>query len=251
MRKLLLLALLTLPAFSADWDGYRVRRLITVNSGQITGTLTNWTAFYSSMWTDLPTSTNTPVACSCAAAISVPPDFIITDTTGTKVAGWEFERYNAGNGEFALHFFAASIANGSQFYAAYGKLSVTTIQTTPSSAWASSYKAVYHQGSPTTISTADSTVGANNLTNTGSMPAARGIAWGGGSGNGSSTYMRIASAPVSAYPLTISVWMNTNSGGGVVTGTHNSASAQYNGFHIFYGTGQVTVAQVTVTCPVP
>jgi len=113
-------------------------------------------------------------------------------------------------------------------YACYGKSSVTTDQSHPSSTWDANYVGVYHLSNGTTLSGNDSTANANNSSIGTNASFSSGEIGGGAYFNGSGTgiYNNSTTIPASS-PITVSFWAY------VTTGELGS----YSAFNI--GTGYV------------
>src|SRR5262249_38894098 len=133
----------------APWpNGYSYEATFTVATGQVPTTQTNFPALISGTFADFKTGANGGrVSNLCTqnvgnSSLSVPCDLIFTsDAAGTTLLSWEFESYNASTGAVNIWFNVPSISNGTVVYAWYGKSSVTTLQTTPTSSWSNNWLA--------------------------------------------------------------------------------------------------------------
>ena len=171
-------------------------------------------------------------------------DIIFTsDSAGTSPLSWEVETYNAATGQIIAWVKVANVSHTADtvFYMNYGNATYTTFQGgAAGSAWNSSYKAVYHLGDGTTLSLADSTTTGNTLTNSGSVAAATGKIWGGGSFSGSNYLAKSAPVvPVGGAARTITLWFKMTSNNGMEIfgmGDNSGAGARvgmyYDGSHL-------------------
>jgi hypothetical protein len=132
-------------------NGYGYRATFTVAANQVPSAQTNFPALISGTFADFAASGNGGrIFNTCTQTVgnnstSVPCDLIFTsDAAGIMPLSWEFETYNAATGAANIWVNVPSIGNGTVIYAWYGQPSVTTLQTTPTAAWSSSFEAVYH-----------------------------------------------------------------------------------------------------------
>jgi hypothetical protein len=167
---------------SSPWpNGYNYQATFTVAAGQAPAAQANFPALISGTFADFGVAASGgKISNTCAQnlgnnSIPVPCDLIFTsDAAGTALLSWEFETYAAATGAVNVWVNAPSLGNGTVIYAWYGKPSVTTLQTTPTAAWNSSFLAVYHlkenpAGAAPQMN--DSTANANHATLNGSVQA--------------------------------------------------------------------------------
>src|SRR5690349_15450821 len=127
------LGLAALP-LAAQWgNGYTYKATYTINSGQITGTQSNFTVVVAGTVGDFKTTANGGrIQHTCTQglyALTVPADLIFTsDSGGATVLGWQFDTYDATTGAYSAHVLMPSAAVGTVLYAWYGKSSVSTCQ---------------------------------------------------------------------------------------------------------------------------
>jgi hypothetical protein len=141
---------------SGNWynSAWAHRKLITVSSGQVTGTQTKFPMLVS--------LTNDGQLIASARIDG--PDILFTDSNGTTLLPFEMESYS--NGTLAAWVQVASLTTGSQIYMYYGNTgNATSLQNKPG-VWDSYYKGVWHLSETLTANgqtVADST-GQNNAT---------------------------------------------------------------------------------------
>jgi hypothetical protein len=158
MKRLLSLLLLASPLFGG-WNYYRS---VTVNSGQITGTLTNWPAPYFGTYAYLATVANGGLVQNSNGY-----DIAFFADSGLMMAlPCEQENYIASSGSVDYFVDVSSIAVGTTIYIAYGNSSVSTPQCTGSGVWDANSSLVAHFPNGSVLSVADST-GNNTITNAG------------------------------------------------------------------------------------
>lgn len=207
---------------------------LTVQSGQVTGTLT-----------DFPVLVATVAASWCTVANGgrieniqgvLPADLaFFSDTACTVMLDFEIEEWDATTGQLTAWVKVPSVATGTVFYCGFGDVAQTTSPQDPPGVWTDNYAAVYHMPAVVGGEFKDS-LATYNLSGSG-LTATVGKIWRGGTFNGTSAYGTNAAAPDSAPPLTISGWAKTASlvnntvlvsilkGGGV-----------WNGFYISFET---------------
>jgi len=132
-------------------NGYSYQATFTVAAGQVPSAQTNFPTLISGTWADFATTANGGrIINTCTQTVGnnatpVPCDLIFTsDAAGTQLLSWEFANWTPTTGAVNIWVNAPNLANGTVIYAWYGQPSVTTLQTTPSSTWSSSFQAVYH-----------------------------------------------------------------------------------------------------------
>ena len=168
-------------AFPTWPNGYNYQATFTVAAGQVPSAQTNFPVLISGTFADFATTANGGrISNTCTQTVgnnatTVPCDLIFTsDPAGTRLLNWEFETYAATSGAANIWVNAPTLANGTVIYAWYGQPSVTTLQTTPSATWSSSFMAVYHlkeNPAGTAPQMNDSTPNGNNATMSGSVSA--------------------------------------------------------------------------------
>jgi hypothetical protein len=164
-------------------NGYSYQATFTVAAGQVPSAQTSFPALISGTFADFATTasggriSNTCTQTVGNNATTVPCDLIFTsDAAGTVLLNWEFETYAAATGAVNIWVNVPSLSNGTVVYAWYGQPSVTTLQTTPSATWSSSFVAVYHlkeNPAGTAPQMNDSTANGNNATMNGSVLASQ------------------------------------------------------------------------------
>ena len=125
---------------------------------------------------------------------------------------WEMDTYDGVNGKVWawVKLPAVSHTANTVFYVFYGDPTITTFQSTSTSAWDTTFKAVYHFGNGSTVSGRDSTINANDATAVNSPAAITGKISGAVSlESASSQYLTAGSAnfPTSTTSLTFSAWV--------------------------------------------
>jgi len=132
-------------------NGYSYQATFTVAAGKVPSAQTNFPTLISGTWADFATTANGGrIINTCTQTVGnnatpVPCDLIFTsDAAGTQLLSWEFDSWTPTTGAVNIWVNAPNLANGTVIYAWYGQPSVTTLQTTPSSTWSSSFQAVYH-----------------------------------------------------------------------------------------------------------
>lgn len=166
MRALILAALLA--SCLSGSPGHR--RSITINAGQITGTLTNFRFLFR--------ETNAQFATSANGGFTQNPNGydirFWSDFNLTATIAHEMERYNATTGEVIAWVRCASCAVGTTIYMSYGDPAITTSQENPAGVWDANDKFVGHLPNGTTLTANDSTSNANHLTINGTPSAVEG-----------------------------------------------------------------------------
>src|SRR5258706_232085 len=160
-------------------NGYSYEATFTVAAGQVPSAQPNFPALLAGTFPDLKTVANGGrLANLCTqsvgpSALSVPCDLIVTsDAAGTTLLPWEYESYSAATGAVSVWGKVPSLAAGTVGYLWYGNSAVTTLQTTPTSAWGSDWLAVYHlKDDPLAAAPqlTDSTTGAHHGTLSGTI----------------------------------------------------------------------------------
>jgi hypothetical protein len=164
-------------------NGYTYQANFTVAAGQVPSSQTNFPALISGTFADFATTANGGrISNTCTqtvgnSATAVPCDLIFTsDAAGTALLNWEFETYAAATGAVNVWVNVPNLGSGTVIYAWYGKPSVNTLQSTPTSAWNSNFMAVYHlkenpAGAAPQLN--DSTANGNNATMSGTVLASQ------------------------------------------------------------------------------
>ena len=207
--------------------GYTHYNTITVNSGQVTGTLTNFPMLFAGTYTQLKTVANGGYVTNVNGY-----DIIFSSTTASNGSGilpFEIVSYNATTGAVVFWVQVPSMAVGSVIYVLYGDSAISTSQANPTAVWDTNFLQVSHMGQASGAQLLDSTSNGNNsITNTGTQAAGK---WGNADNFAITEYAAFpatlsginASSPV----LTISAWVNfpnaTNYG--IVLDTRSSGAA--------------------------
>jgi hypothetical protein len=159
MRRALLLMVFSAPLWA--WpNGYGFRRSVTVNAGQTPSAQSGFPMLFAGTYGYLATTaTGGKVQHTAASGAGlVPADLIFTsDAAGANRLQWEVESYNPATGEIVTWVRWNSIFDGAAIYLFYGNAAVTTLQSTPSAVWDSSFKGVLHFPDGANLSVADST----------------------------------------------------------------------------------------------
>lgn len=175
MRLLIALAFVTGLAAQCP-SPYGYQRSITVNSAQVTGTLTDFPMLVtgSSFGTSLKTVANGGRVQNANGY-----DVIFVNGAGTTLSfelvghGGGATTYSATTGDGEWWVKVASMATASAVYACYGNAAITTYQGNDTGTWNSAYVAVIHHGTASTLSITDST-GINTPSNTNSSTTGTG-----------------------------------------------------------------------------
>ena len=192
--------------------GYSYKRSITVASGQVTGTLSNFPMLVLNPTTSLKTVANggrlTSSSGYDAAFYTGGGSLLNFELVGHGGASTTYSG-TTGNAEFWVN--VASMTTGSQVYLCYGNAAITTYQGNDAGTWNSAYKLVAHLNNGSTLSVADST-GNNTPTNVGVSAATGAIDGGitvGGGGDG--LYVNLGSnAAIQSGVFTYQSWVNAN-----------------------------------------
>ena len=189
-------------------SGYTHYNTITVNSGQVTGTLTNFPMLFAGTYTQLKTTGNGGYVTNSNGY-----DIIFSSTTASNGSGkipFELVSYNASTGAVIFFVDVASMATGSVIYLLYGNSTITTSQQNKSGTWDTNFKQVSHLVESSGATLNDSTSNGNNSsTNTGTQTTGK---WGNAVtfASGSSQYAAFPNGtiPSGNGSVTISAWVN-------------------------------------------
>lgn len=183
---------------------------VTVNSGQVPSTQTNFPMLVSYTDNRLKTIANGGKVAN-ASGYDIRP---YSNSGLTSALTYELEFYDGTNGIVVMWVKVPSLADASVVYLGYGDAALSS-DGSSTSTWDSNYKAVYHLKEATSTNNVDSTVGANTLTVTASPVQTAGKVGGSLSYNGSTQYSVASSAATivnpSATDLSISCWINAGS----------------------------------------
>ena len=160
---------------SSSWysSSWAYREPITINSGQVNGTLTNFPMLYSVTDSNLVGHTQ-----------SGGNDILFTASDGVTKLNHQIETYNSSSGQLVAWVQVPSLQTGTVIYVYYGNSGASN-QQNPTGVWDSNYAGVWHLPNGTTLSAGDSTANGNNGTIS-SPTATAGQIDGGASFNGSS-----------------------------------------------------------------
>jgi hypothetical protein len=244
MKKLLLLLCLALPSFGActlGSNGYSHCRSITINSSQITGTLTNYIFTVSGTKTYLATVANGGLVQNASGF-----DHIYTsDSAGTTKLNWCPALWtNMGVVEYKINIPSAAV--GTVIYEFYGNASVTTDQSGGcSAAFDSNYKAIWPFPDGTSPNSNDFSSNGNNLgkSNPGVVVAVAGEFDGAIFGNGSllNVSTDVASLKITG-PITAECWVNNQSSSATALRVILSKWSSGDSYVLFANTTTGTVA---------
>ena len=170
----------TAPPPPAPWpNGYSYQATFAVKAGQVPSAQSNFPVLIAGTFADFRTVVNAGRVVNITTqpvgptVLTVPSDLIFTaDAAGTTLLSWEFESYTPATGAVTIWVKAPTLASGTVVYAWYGNAAVTTLQTTASATWSSTFLAVYHlKDDPTGAApqVTDSTAGAHQGTLNGTI----------------------------------------------------------------------------------
>jgi hypothetical protein len=235
-------------------NGYTYQGTFTVAAGKVPTTQPNFPALISGTFPDFKTVANGgQIANLCTQtvgnnSISVPCDLIFTsDGAGTVLVNWEFESYNATTGAVNIWVNVPAISNGTVVYVWYGKSAVSSLQTTPTATWSSSFEAVYHleenpSGAAPQVN--DSTLNANQGTTQGGMPAgqqAPGQIGGSLNFNGGNYYVTLANASNFSFERTdsfsVSCWVKPAANAWMGLLSKETSAVPITGWMLMQGAG--------------
>jgi hypothetical protein len=219
MRRVVL-ALLACAASS--WgqcpSSYAAQRSITVNGGQVTGTLTNFSMLVSNPTSGQADPNNLKTTANGGRVTgSNGYDIIFVDAGGALLPfelvghGGAGTSYSASSGNAEFWVEVPSVATGSSIYMCYGNAAVTTYQGNDAGAWNAAVRGVWHFGTASSFASTDST-GLNGSTNH-LVAAAAGKIGGGASFAAASSYLDLGTAAMNGTPMTFCGWLNQPSFG--------------------------------------
>ncbi len=152
--------------------GYGYYNTITIQSGQITGTLSNFPMLFVGTYSQLKTIANSGHVNNASGY-----DIIFSTTTASNGSGilpFELVSYNATSGAIVAWVNVTSIAVGTVIYIQYGNSSISTYQGNNAGTWSNGYVGVWHFGTPSSLSVTESltgTVGTNHGVTAGTGPS--------------------------------------------------------------------------------
>jgi hypothetical protein len=230
-------------------NGYGYYRTITINSGQVSGTLPNFPLLISGQYSYLATAQNGGYVTSVKGY-----DIIFTsDPQGLTKLPFEQESYSPTTG--TINYWVqmpTTFTSNTVIYMFYGNSSVTTDQSNTAGTWDSNYAGVYHFGDGTTLSANGSTSNPVNGTIRGAM-ATTGKISGAGSYNATTrTYIDYGAGTALNTALngsfTLSAWINpTNTSQGVFFGNSDGNQAREIGMVSGCGTG-IEIVEAEEAC---
>ena len=202
--------------------GWRNRKTITVNAGQVSGTLTNFPMLYSV--TDGNLVGNTQASGN---------DILFTASDGVTKLNHEIESYNAATGQLVAWVNVPSLASGTVIYIYFGNPAAAN-QQSPAAVWDSNFEMVQHYPGGSPLNASDSTGKGNNGSVT-AASATTGEVGGAASMNGFNSQIRMGSTSGLGIsgPLTISAWVNVsqwpaiNTIGTILEKAFDGATEQY------------------------
>jgi hypothetical protein len=185
--------------YNPSWSS---RKSITINSGQVTGTLTNFPMLFS-------VSDATLVGNVQASG----NDILFTLSDGTTKLNHQIESYTSATGTLAAWVKVPSLATGTVIYMYYGNPSATN-QQSASAVWDSNFEMVQHLPNGATLSATDSTANGCNAATLNSTSAAAGEIAGGASFNGSTNSIDFGTGTAlnNWTAQTISLWVKAQTG---------------------------------------
>jgi hypothetical protein len=136
-------------------SGYQHSRPITIRSGQVPSTQTNFPVLVAGTYPYLAqASLNSQGMVQTSTGVDIN---FTSDAAGNNLLPFEQEKYVAGTGEIAYWVKLPSVLDGTTFYMSYGNSSATD-QSNRAGVWDTNFKGVWHMhnsGSPMTDSTAN------------------------------------------------------------------------------------------------
>lgn len=213
---------------------YAYYRSETVQTSQITGTLTNFPALFSRTHNDFRTVGN-------GGHVQNANGYdlnLFSDAGLTTMLKMETQLYVASTGQVIKWAKVPSIAVATNVYWGYGDSGVSTSQDDPTNVWNSNFVGVYHDGTPSSLGLNDSTTNANTLTNN-SATAAAGPVYAAAAFNASAGQTSASTGfQLSTWGIGVWVWFNSF-GEGVVTERGASFGGQRN-WLFYYNSGSGT-----------
>lgn len=208
-------------------------RSITVNTGQASGTQTNFPMFFGGTYDgtggepDLRTVGN-------GGKVQNPNGYDVgfysNSNCSTGKLDWEIEKYTATTGVVAYWVEVPSLLDGAVIYLCYGDTSISTNQSNGTGVWDSSYKAVWHLGNNASLSVEDSTSNNNDAVNAGGVTAIAGkLGTAGEFDNTDGTDKMTTSYTPTGTNITMEAWLNNT---GNFPGGEGHA-LEYNPLQIF------------------
>lgn len=208
-------ALVSVNPLACASNGYKYWRAIVIDHTKVSGTdQTNFPLLF---------NTTDPLFATTANGGHVTnangDDIIFsTDPNGATKLDFQIEKYDPVTGQVIAWIRIPYLSHTADtvLYMFYGNPNVTTSQQNSAGVWDSNYQAVYHLTNIGAGTAQDSTANGNAATLTG-VASTTGEFDGGGSFNGTSSYLQIPSAAYSAYPnnfaQSFGVWFKTASAG--------------------------------------
>ena len=217
--------LLFLACASAAWGqcpvSYTAQRSITVNNGQVTGTLSGYPMLVLNPTSGLANPNNLKTTANGGRVTSANGYDIIFVNGGGTLLPFEMVRHGQANttydpttGNAEFHVSVASIADGTKIYMCYGNSAVTTYQGNDGGTWDNNYEGVWHLSNGTGLSPVDSTSNSNNGVLSASNPTATaGKVDGAAAFSGTSQYITIGDAASlhTVGDFSIQAWLKPNS----------------------------------------
>jgi hypothetical protein len=189
--------------------GYSTYRTITVNSGQVSGTLSNFPVLVSGVNADWANT-------AYGGKVQNPSGYDIvftSDAAGQVQLDHEIDSYDPGTGTAAFWVKIPSLSSGTVFYMWYGNPAVATSQEKKTGVWSNQYSGVWHMGSGANLSAADST-GVNNGEVYGTLSAELGEIGTSAYNPGTGSYLVIGDNSSLDFnagdQITASAWINLN-----------------------------------------
>ena len=144
---------------------WNYRKALTINHGQVAGSLTNFPVLISVTDSDL-----------AAGAQASGNDILFTAADGVTKLNHEIEQYVSGTGQLIAWVQVPSVSSASDtvIYMYYGNASAAG-QANAAGVWDANYQGVWHLGNGTALSVADSTGNGNNGINVGATAALGGV----------------------------------------------------------------------------
>lgn len=185
---------------------YSYYHSITISSGQMPGTETDFPILISETHADLKTVGNGGYVQN-ANGYDVA---FFSDSALTTQLKHEVERYNAATGETICHVKVPSCAVGTVIYRAFGDSGISASQENITGTWNSAYKGVWHLPDGTTLGVLDSTINDRDGTKVNTPTATTGKVDGAAAlASASSQYITTGANILTGTDITVSGWIYT------------------------------------------
>lgn len=226
-------------------------RTITVNSGQASGTQTNFPMAFAGTYDGTGGEPDLRSAGNGGKVQNVSGydvGFYSNSNCSTGKLDWETELYTANSGVVAYWIEVPSIADATVIYLCYGDTSISTDQSNATGVWDANYKGVYHLKEGTGVNSADSTSNGNTavpttpVTTTGKI--GKGLSF-----NGTDGQDVIGADLLTSSGLTMSAWITPTSANTLITnnGGNTTYSIESGNNMIVFSTSNARSAASSIT----